>query len=58
MKMGQNWKIADEYINLYGQILIPVILFFIILYFSIKFFKSRNKKAKKNSKVKAKPNKT
>jgi len=54
--MGQNWKIADEYINLYGQILIPVILFFIILYFSIKFFKNKNKKAKRNSKVKSKPN--
>ena len=56
MKMGQNWKIADEYINLYGQILIPVILFFIILYFSIKFFKNKNKKNKRNTKVKSKPN--
>jgi len=49
MIMGKNWKIADDYIELYGQIFIPIILFFIILYFTFKYFKNKKKKSKRTS---------
>lgn len=46
MVLGENWKIADYYIDLYGKILLPVmfaliILFSVIIYFR-KYKKSKN----------------
>jgi membrane protein DedA with SNARE-associated domain len=38
---GENWKIVDEYMTLYGNILLPIIIVLIIAYFVYTYIQSR-----------------
>ena len=37
MKLGNNWRVADHYISLYGEILLPVMVI-IILFFIVRWY--------------------
>ncbi|MCX6155813.1 MAG: DedA family protein [Candidatus Kapabacteria bacterium] len=42
--LGSNWKLADKYMKLYGEIILPIILI-ITLYFVIRWILQRKKQA-------------
>ena len=50
MKLGNNWHIADHFISIYGEIILPVIIL-IIIFFLIKLYLKR-KKLKSQIKIK------
>ncbi|NLO18289.1 MAG: DedA family protein [Ignavibacteria bacterium] len=56
-KMGKNWHIADQYIDLYGQILLPTIIFIVLVYFLVKYLRNRKKSKSKANRKKVKINK-
>lgn len=48
MMFGSHWQRVNYYLNLYGQILIPVLIALIVGWFVYKYVKSRKEKEKNN----------
>lgn len=46
---GENWKVVDEYITLYGYILLPIVIILILSYFIYSYIQSKKENNNENN---------